>query len=151
MFHVGLYVKLGLLAGAFCHASRQIDSQKWHCRNVNPNPNPNVKVQHQNDTYTKVTAFLVFKHFLLMKIKMPSTAQTRQRLPTRQVTISGGSTGMDTSSLQRSPWQCQYLPTGHLKEMRTKMLARERHTRKFTHFVFQASNDDFDKSICTHI
>lgn len=55
-------------------------------------------------TYTKVTAFLPPTHFLLMKIKMPMTAHTRQRLPTRLVTMSDGSTGMDTSSPQRSPW-----------------------------------------------
>lgn len=55
-------------------------------------------------TYTKVTAFLVLIHFLLMKIKMPMMAQTRQRLPTRQVTMSGGSTGIETSSSQCSPW-----------------------------------------------
>lgn len=79
-------------------------------------------------TYTKVTAFLVLIHFLLMKIKMPMTAQTRQRLPTRQVTMSGGSTGIETSSSQCSPWQCQYLPTGHLKEMRTNIQVREKHT-----------------------
>lgn len=54
--------------------------------------------------YTKVTAFLVRTHFLFMNIKMPMIAQTRQRLPTRQMIISGGSTGIDTSSLQRSPW-----------------------------------------------
>lgn len=55
-------------------------------------------------TYTKVTAFLPPTHFLLMKIKMPMTAHTRHRLPTRQVTMSDGSTGIDTSSPQRSPW-----------------------------------------------
>lgn len=60
------------------------------------------KITAQN-TYTKVTAFLVFMHFLLMNIKMPRRAQTRPRLPTKQVTMSDGSTGTDTSSLQRSP------------------------------------------------
>lgn len=60
--------------------------------------------------------FLVFEHFLLIKTRTPMTAQTRQRLPTRQAAIIGGSTGSDTSSLQRSPWKCQYLPTGHLRE-----------------------------------
>lgn len=55
-------------------------------------------------TYTKVTAFLPPTHFLLMKTKTPMTPHTRQRLPTRQVTMSDGSTGMDTSSPQRSPW-----------------------------------------------
>lgn len=55
-------------------------------------------------TYTKARAFLGFTHFLLMNIKTPMMAQMRQRLPTRQVIIKGGSRGTDTSSLQRSPW-----------------------------------------------
>lgn len=55
-------------------------------------------------TYTNVIAFLVFIHFLLTNIRMPMRAKTKQRLPNRQVTMSGGSTGIDTSSLQRSPW-----------------------------------------------
>lgn len=53
--------------------------------------------------YTSVTVFLVRMHFLLTKIKMPITAQTTVRLPTRQATKSSGSIGSETSSLQRSP------------------------------------------------
>ena len=55
-------------------------------------------------TYTKVIAFTGLIHFLLMNSKMPMMAQTKQRLPTRHVIISGGSRGTDTSSSQRSPW-----------------------------------------------
>lgn len=60
--------------------------------------------EKENPAYTSLMVFLVRIHFLLMKIKMPITAQTTERLPTRQATKRRGSTGIDTNSLQRSPW-----------------------------------------------
>ncbi len=89
----------------------QVLTLAWLIRVTTANPNLwreikclNEQRRGKNPAYTSLMVFLVRIHFLLMQIKMPITAQTTKRLPTRQATKRRGSTGTDTNSLQRSPW-----------------------------------------------